>query len=100
MERGKSRRTLAASLTDFKKDTDKAVERCARAMIDARKGVDVIPEGWYTMEELADRFGFVYSGMHNHVKKLEKLGKVEKKKFFLGHGKDGRRYLKTHYKLK
>ncbi len=99
MERGKSRRTLATSLSDFK-GKDKELERWARAMIDARKGLDVIPEGWYTMEELADRFGFVYSGMHNHVKKLEKLGKVEKKKWYFRHGKDGRRYLKTHYKLK
>ena len=100
MERGKSRRTLATSLTDIKKGKDKEWERWARAMIDARKGLDVIPEGWYTMEELADRFGYVYSGMHKHVKKLEELGKAEKRKFYFRHGKDGRRYLKTHYKLK
>tara|TARA_B100001146_G_C16164737_1_gene427316 strand:+ start:946 stop:1248 length:303 start_codon:yes stop_codon:yes gene_type:complete len=99
MASGKSRRTLAASLTDFKKDKDKELERWARAMLDARKELDVIPKGWYTLEELADKFGYVYSGMHGHVKKLEALGKAEKKKFFLGHGKDGRRYLKTHYRL-
>ena len=99
MERGKSRRTLATSLPDIKKGKDKELERWARAMIYARKGLDVIPKGWYTMEELADRFGFVYSGMHKHVKKLEELGKAERKKWYYRHGKDGRRYLKTHYRL-
>ena len=79
---------------------DKEVRKWAKAMINARDGLEDLPPGWYCMNELAVKFDMSEAGILPHVKKLEQEGKVERKKFYVTRGKDGRRIARTHYKLK
>lgn len=92
----KSRQSLDASIGA----SDKELRKWAKAMINARDGLEELPGGWFCMNELAKKFDMSEAGILPHVKKLEQDGKVERKKFYVTRGKDGRRIARTHYKLK
>ena len=91
----KNRRCVDASL----KSRDKELAAWARAMADARDGLDKIPKGWYHIDDLAKKLGMCRGSLTPHLKRLIKSKKAEKKFFYHLRGKDGRRYKKIHYKL-
>ena len=91
----KSRRAVDASLNS----RDKDLAAWAKAMADAREGLDKVPEGWFSMADLAKKLGMAESAMTPHLKRLLNNGKAEQKRFYIGRGKDGRRYKKTYFKL-
>ena len=95
MERGKNRRSVDASLAS----RDKELAQWAKAMAEAREGLDKIPAGWFNIAELAEKFGMAESGLVPQLRRLIKQGKAEKKRYFVARAKDGRRYKKTYYKL-
>ena len=92
----KSRQSLDASVNA----SDKEVRNWAKAMINARDGLEELPPSWYCMNELAEKFNMSEAGILPHVKNLENEGKVERRKFYVTRGKDGRRIARTYYKLK
>lgn len=96
MAGGKGRTSLAASL----KHKDKDIRKWAQAMIDACKGIDEVPTGWLSQDELARSLKMATASVGPHLRKLEELGRVEKKKFCVTRAKDGRVIPKYFYKLK
>jgi len=93
---GKGRTSLAASL----KHQDKEVRKWAQAMLDACKGIEEVPTGWLSQDELARSLKMATASIGPHLKNLEELGRVEKKKFSVTRAKDGRVIPKYFYKLK
>ena len=92
----KNRRSVDSSLESLDKD----LAAWAKAMADARDGVDKVPAGWLSIKELAKKFRMADSAMTPHLRRLMDAGKAEKKKFRIGRTTDGRRYKKTYYRLK
>jgi len=92
----KSRRGLDASIAS----RDKELAKWAKAMAEAREGLDKIPAGWLSIDDLAGKMGMASSAMTPHVRRLLEQGRAEKMKLYAGRAKDGRRYKKTYYKLK
>ncbi len=92
----KSRRGLDSSLNS----RDKELAAWAKAMAEARDGVDKVPAGWLSIDDLAGKMGMASSAMTPHVRRLLEQGRAEKMKLYAGRAKDGRRYKKTYYKLK
>jgi len=90
-----NRRSVDASLAS----RDKDLAQWAKAMAEARDGLDKIPAGWLNIAELAEKFRMAESGVLPHLRRLISAGKAEKKRYFVGRGKDGRRYRKSYYKL-
>ena len=90
-----NRRSVDASLPS----RDKVLAQWAKAMAEAREGLDKIPTGWLNIAELAEKFGMAESGLVPHLRRLIKQGKAKQERFFVGRAKDGRRYRKTYYKL-
>jgi hypothetical protein len=95
MAGGKDRRCVDASLAS----RDKELAAWARAMADARDGLDKVPDGWYDSDVMAERLGMSRGSMTPHLRRLIEQGKAEKKTFYISRGKDGRRYKKNHYRL-
>ena len=54
-----NRRSVDASLAS----RDKELAKWAKAMADAREGLDKIPAGWFNIEQLAEKFGSIKRGM-------------------------------------
>lgn len=92
----KGRRSVDSSLASLDKD----LAAWAKAMSEARDGLDKVPAGWFSIVELAKKFGMADSAMTPHLRRLMEAGKAEKKKFYEGRTTDGRRYKKTYYRLK
>jgi len=92
----KSRRGLDSSLNS----RDKELAAWAKAMAEARDGVDKVPAGWLSIDDLAGKMGMASSAMTPHVRRLLEQGRAEKMKLYAGRARDGRRYKKTYYKLK
>jgi len=92
----KSRRGLDSSLNS----RDKELAAWAKAMAEARDGVDKVPAGWLSIDDLAGKMGMASSAMTPHVRRLLEQGRAEKMKLYAGRAKDGRRYKKTYYRLK
>jgi len=91
----KDRRSVDASLAS----RDKELAAWARAMADARDGLDKIPKGWYHIDDLAKKLGMCRGSLTPHLRRLVNAKKAERKTFYVCRGKDGRRYKKMHWKL-
>jgi hypothetical protein len=60
---------------------------------------DVVPPGWFTPAQLAEKLGMTSERMKRRITELMKLGKCETKKFRVSNGGRGV-YPLPHYKLK
>ena len=79
---------------------DKELAAWAKAMAEARDGLDKIPAGWLSIDDLATKLGMASRAMTPHVRRLLEQGRAEQRKFHVGRTQDGRRYKRTYYKLK
>lgn len=89
---------MGDALKDFERLKDKGMAQWARTFIDASKGIDEIPEGFFSEQELAEKFGFSQSGIRDHINTLKKKKMLEEKKFRVVRGR--RQYRVAHYRLK
>ena len=94
----KTRGALDRTLKKYK-EKDKEIFQWAKAMLETKEALDVVPKGWYSQKQLAKKFGYIPSGIGPHVRRLVREGKAEQKKFKTTRGKDGRRMSVTHYRL-
>jgi predicted HTH transcriptional regulator len=60
---------------------------------------DVVPPGWFTPAQLAEKLGMTSERMKRRITELMKLGKCETQKFRVSNGGRGV-YPLPHYKLK
>ena len=95
----KNRGALDSSLKKYKAGKDKELLEWAKAILDAKEGLEEVPKGWYNQKQLAKKLGYIPSGIGPHLRKLVELGKAEKKRFKTTRGKDGRVMPVSYYKL-
>jgi len=60
---------------------------------------DVVPPGWFTPAQLAEKLGMTSERMKRRITELMKLGKCETQKFRVSNGGRGV-YPLPHYRLK
>jgi hypothetical protein len=60
---------------------------------------DVVPPGWFTPAQLAEKLGMTSERMKRRITELMKLGRCETQKFRVSNGGRGV-YPLPHYKLK
>jgi hypothetical protein len=60
---------------------------------------DVVPPGWFTPAQLADKLGMTPDRMKRQITGLIRLGRCETKKFRINNGTRGV-YPLPHYRLK
>ena len=89
---------MGDALENFERLKDSELARWARTILDAQRGVEVVPKGFYTDKQLAEKFGFSLAGIRSHIKNLKQKGLVIEKKFQIWN--KTRRYSLKHYKLK
>ena len=89
---------MGDALKNFERLKDSELARWARAILDAQRGVDDVPKGFYTDRQLAEKFGFSIAGIRSHIMELKEKGLVIEKKFQIWN--KTRRYSLKHYKLK
>jgi hypothetical protein len=52
-----------------------------------RAEVDIVPEGWMTMEQMAEHKNVPVTTMYSRVARHLKAGTIQKKKFFVRNGR-------------
>lgn len=97
----KSSGSVDTALRNARNLKDPELERWAKAMLDLRGEEDVVPDGWFTESELADKFDLSKSGVRPYIQQLRKRNGIEERKFRRWiKGRTERRYPITYFKLK
>ena len=86
-------------MVDALRDSKAEVKAWAKAIVESKDGVEKVPPGWFTENELAKQLGFSISGIRPHLRCLVKLKKAESKKFKTSNAKDGRILPKRYFRL-
>lgn len=92
-------RKSGRNLVDALKDSNAEVKAWAKAIVESKDGVEKVPPGWFTENQLAEQLGFSLSGIRPHLRTLVKVKKAESKKFKTSNATDGRILPKTHFRL-
>jgi hypothetical protein len=60
--------------------------------------VDIVPEGWMTMKQMAEYKGIPITTMNSRIERHLKAGTVQKKEFFVKNGRCHRNTLHYYFK--